>query len=243
MPKIARYEQNMKYAGLSAEHQKKLINTSVLVMGAGGLGSGVIMNLAALGVGFIKIIDDGIVQEKGLNRQLIHKCKNIGRAKVISAKDWIQEYNPEIKVEIEKIKLNELNYFNAIQGYDIIVDCFDSYEAKYMLNEISVRHKIPLIHAGIQATRGQVTTIYPPKTGCLECVMQKPALFKEQNYATLSPVCSVISSLQAMEVLKLATGTGEPLLNRLLSYDALTAEFKIIEFSKNQYCNCCSVEY
>ena len=243
MLKLSRYKENMKQNGITQEAQEKLLQTKVVVMGVGGLGSGVAMNLAALGVGCIKVVDDGIVQETDLNRQLIHKYKNISRARVISAKDWIQEYNPDIKVEIEKIKLNELNYFNVIQGCDIMVDCFDSYESKYVLNEIAVRHKIPLIHAGIQATNAQVTTIYSPKTGCLECVMQKPRLFKNEQNASLSPICSVVSSLQAMEVLKLITGIGEPLFNKLLIYDALKSEFKTIEFAKNQYCSCCAVEY
>lgn len=241
MPIPTRYEQNMEKGGISKEVQEKLNSAGVLVMGAGGLGSGVIMNLAAMGIGHIKIIDDGIVEESDLNRQLIHKYKNIGRARVISARDWIHEYNPDIKVEMDKIKLHELNYFNVIQGYDIIVDCFNSLEAKYMLNEIALRHKKVLIHSGMQAFSGQVTTIYPPKTGCLACVMQKPRLFREEKYATISPVVNVIASIQAQEVLKVVGGIGEPLLNKILIFDALKSEFKVLSYSKNPNCEVCSV--
>lgn len=243
MPKLVRYEQNIKPEGITPEAQEKILQSRVIVMGVGGLGSGVIMNLAALGVGYIKIVDDGIVQENDLNRQLIHKYKNISRARVISAKDWIQEYNSDVKVEIQKIKLNEINYFNTIQGYDIIVDCFNDYESNYMLNEVAVRHNLPLVYGGIQATRGQITTILPSKTGCLECVMQKPASYKKEDIASFSPLYNVISSLQAAEVLKLITGIGEPLFNKLVVYDGLTSEFKTFSYSKNQYCNCCSKEY
>lgn len=241
MQKLLRYERNIEKEGITKEAQEKLINSRVLVMGAGGLGSGVIMNLAALGVGQIKIIDGDIIEESNFNRQLIHKYKNIGRAKVISAKDWIQEFNPEIKVELDKIRVNELNYFNIIQNYDIIIDCFDSYEAKYMLNEIALRHRKILIHGGIQGFRGQVTTIVPSKTGCLACVMQKPKVFREEIFASLSPVVNTIASLQALEALKVITGVGDALLNKFLVFDALKSEFRVLNFSKNTACEVCSV--
>ena len=240
MIKLARYEKNFEKEGITKEAQERLLASKVLVMGAGGLGSGVIMNLAAMGVGQIKIIDDDIVEESNLNRQIIHKYKNIGRAKVISAKDWVQEFNSDIKVELDKINLNELNYFNVIQGYDIIVDCFDSYESKYMLNEIALRHNKILIHGGTQGFRGQITTIVPSKTGCLACVMQKPKIFKEEHLASLSPVVNVISSLQALEVLKIITGTGEPLMNKIMIFDGLKSEFKILNYAKNIACEVCS---
>ena len=218
MAQSIRYKRNLEQNGITQEAQEKLLNARVLIMGAGGLGSGVIMNLAALGVGQIKIIDGDIVEESNFNRQIIHKYKNIGRAKVISAKDWVQEFNPDIKVELDKIKINELNYFNIIQGYDIIVDCFDSYEAKYMLNEIALRHKKVLIHGATQGFYGQVTTIIPDKTGCLECVIQKPKNLKEVPLASLSPVVNTISALQAQEVLKVISEIGTPLLNKLLVF-------------------------
>ena len=238
--KLLRYKKNFDQDGITQEAQEKLFNSRVLVMGAGGLGSGVIVNLAAMGVGQIKIIDDDIVEESNLNRQFIHKYKNIGRAKVISAKDWVQEFNSDVKVELDKIRLNELNYFNVIQGFDIIVDCFDSCESKYMLNEIALRHNKILIHGGVQGFRGQITTIVPSKTGCLSCVMQKPRLFKEENYASISPVVNVISSLQAQEVLKVVTGIGEPLMNKIMIFDGLKSEFKILNYARNIACEVCS---
>ena len=240
MAQSIRYKRNLEQNGITQEAQEKLLNARVLIMGAGGLGSGVIMNLAALGVGQIKIIDGDIVEESNFNRQIIHKYKNIGRAKVISAKDWVQEFNPDIKVELDKIKINELNYFNIIQGYDIIVDCFDSYEAKYMLNEIALRHKKVLIHGATQGFYGQVTTIIPDKTGCLECVIQKPKNLKEIPLASLSPVVNTISALQAQEVLKIISEIGTPLLNKLLVFDGTTTEFKTLNYSKNTACAACS---
>ena len=240
MANLTRYTRNMGKEGITLEIQEKLITSKVLVMGAGGLGSGVIMNLAAIGVGQIKIVDDAVVDETNLNRQIIHKYKNIGRAKVMSAKDWIWEYNPDIKVELDKIKLNELNYFNVIEGYDIIVDCFDSYELKYMLNEIALRHKKILVHGGVQGLCGQVTTIVPGKTGCLSCVMPKPRIFSEEKLASFSPVVNTISALQSQEVLKILTGNGEPLLNKLLVFDGSNSSFKALNYSKNIVCDQCA---
>lgn len=240
MANLKRYARNMREGGISLEVQEKLITSKVLVMGAGGLGSGVIMNLAAFGVGQIKIIDDDVVREESLNTQLIHRYKNISRAKVMSAKDWIQDFNPDIKVELDKIKLNELNYFNVIQGYDVIVDCFDNYESKYMLNEIALRHKKILVHGGVKALCGQVTTIVPDRTGCLSCVMPKPRVFKEDSLASFSPVVNTISSLQSQEVLKVLTGIGEPLLNKLLMFDGMDSSFKVLNYEKNIVCEACS---
>ena len=242
MIKLDRYQSNMILGGLDEIQQRKLLNAKVLVMGAGGLGSGVVMNLSALGVGTIKIVDSNVVEIENFNRQLIHKFKNLGRAKVMSAKEWIQDFNSDIKVEIEKIRLNDFNYFNIIEDYDIIVDCFDSYQSKYMLNEIALRHNRVLVHGSIQGYCGQVTTIVPNKTGCLSCVLQKPKTFEEEKTCSLSPVVSVISALQAQEVLKIITGCGEPLLNKFLVFDGYKSEMKILPFSKNLACDVCNVE-
>ena len=242
MAQVTRYEKNIGAKGLTREAQEKLLNSKILVMGAGALGSNVIMNLCAMGIGQIKIIDDGIVEETDFNRQTIHKLKNIGRARVLSAKDWIMEFNPDVKVEVDKIKINELNYFNLIEEYNIIVDCFDTYESKFMINEIALRHNKVLIHGRISAFNGQVTTIIPNKTGCLSCVVQKPAFFKPEKKCELSSIATVIAGLQANEVLKVVTGLGKPLLNRILLFDGLSGEFRHINYSKNPNCKDCSIK-
>ena len=240
MPIPLRYKQNMEKGGITPEIQEKLGQTGVIVMGAGGLGSGVLMNLAALGIGYIKIVDDGIVQESDLNRQLIHKHGNIGRAKVISARDWIHEFNPDVKIEIEKTKLYELNYLSVMEGYNIVLDCFDSLESKFLLNDIAYRHKKVLIYGETQAFSGRVTTIIPPKTGCLACVMEKPKIFREEKHATIAPVINVISSIMAQEVLKLVGNIGEPLFNQILIYNALKSDFRMYDYLKKPNCKVCS---
>ena len=240
MTKLTRYEKHLGLKGLTMEAQEKLFNSKVLIMGAGALGSNVIMNLCAVGVGQIKIIDDGIVEENDLNRQIIHKLKNLKRAKVMSAKDWISEFNPDTKVEVDKIRIDELNYFNLVQDYDIVVDCFDTYEAKFMLNEIAIRHNKTLIHGRVSGFSGQVTTIIPDKTGCLSCIVQKPAFFKPEQKCVLSPIATTIAGLQANEAVKVITGIGKPLLNRMVIFDGLNGEFRHVAYSKNPSCEDCS---
>lgn len=248
MIKKKKYAKNFLKNGITEAMQDELFNSSVLVMGAGALGSGVIMNLAAIGVGKIKIIDSDVVEENNLNCQIIHKDKNIGRAKVISAKDWIQEYNPDIKVELDKVRINEFNYLNAIQGCDIIVDCFNSMDSSYMLNEIALRHDKILVFGSVEAFSGRVTTIVPRKTGCLNCVIRKTPNFGfdfnkegETETAKLSSVVNMVSSIQATEVLKIITGSGDPLLNRLLTFDALKNEYRVLNYSRNIACDVCSL--
>jgi len=238
--KLTRYEKHIDSKCITIEAQEKLLSSKVLVMGAGGLGSNVIMNLCALGVGQIKIIDDGIVKETDLNRQIIHKAKSVSRARVMSAKEWGNEFNPDVRIEVDKIRINDLNYYNFIQGYDIIVDCFDSYEAKFMLNEIAIRHNKTLIHGRVSGFSGQVTTIVPQKTGCLACIVQKPAFFKPEHKYELSPVVATIGSMQALEVMKVITGIGEPLYNRIVIFDGLKSEFRHIAYSKSLNCTECS---
>ena len=240
MTKFTKYELSIAPKGITMQAQEKLLNSKVLVMGAGGLGSCVIMNLCAMGVGQIKIIDDGIVDETDFNRQLIHKYKNIGRARVLSAKDWINDYNPDVKVEVDKIKINELNYYGLIQDYDIIVDCFDTYASKFMLNEIALRHKKTSVHGKVSGFSGQVTTIIPDKTGCLSCVIQRPRAFKPEIKCELPSVVTTIAGLQANEVLKVVTETGTPLLNRMVIFDGLKSEFRHIAYSKSPDCLDCS---
>ncbi len=241
MVKLNKYRKNFEKNGISLKSQEKLFASKVLVLGAGGLGCGVIANLVALGIGQIRVIDGAIIQEEDFNCPIIHKYRNFGRAKVISVKDWVLEHNPDVKVELDKVYLDKNNYQGVISDYDILVDCFDDLESKYLLNEIAFKHKKILIHGQTKGFFGQVTTFVPKKTACFNCLTQKPPLIEQEKYSTLSSVVNVTSSLQAQEVLKVITGYGEPLLNKLLIFDGLKSEFKAIPYSKNPICRCCSI--
>lgn len=230
---MQRYSRNIlliKDAG-----QTKLLKSKVLICGCGGLGSTVIMNLAGSGVGTIGLIDDDVVEVSNLNRQFIHK--NIGEDKVTSAKKRILEYNPEITVNTYKIRLDENNYQSIVKDYDIIIDCFDSYKSKILLNDIAVKTGKTLIHGGVTEYFGQVTVI-KPSTPCLRCIFPDIDLGKEVPKGILSPVVSTVASIQSMEAVKQILNTGEPLEGLLLTYNALTNDFKKLKITKNTACKC-----
>ncbi len=230
---MQRYSRNIlliKDAG-----QTKLLKSKVLICGCGGLGSTVIMNLAGSGVGTIGLIDDDVVEVSNLNRQFIHK--NIGEDKVTSAKKRILEYNPEITVNTYKIRLDQNNYQSIVKDYDIIIDCFDSYKSKILLNDIAVETGKTLIHGGVTEYFGQVTVI-KPSTPCLRCIFPDIDLGKEVPKGILSPVVSTVASIQSMEAVKQILNTGEPLEGLLLTYNALTNDFKKLKITKNTACKC-----
>ena len=230
---MQRYSRNILLIG--NQGQTKLLNSKVLVCGCGGLGSTVIMNLAGSGIGTIGLIDDDVVEVSNLNRQFIHK--NIGEDKVTSAKKRILEYNPEITVNTYKIRLDENNYQSIVKDYDVIIDCFDSYKSKILLNDIAVETGKTLIHGGVTEYFGQVTVI-KPSTPCLRCIFPDIDLGKEVPKGILSPVVSTVASIQSMEAVKQILNTGEPLEGLLLTYNALTNDFKKLKITKNTSCKC-----
>lgn len=239
--KMERYNRNILVPQVGEEGQEKLANAKVLVCGAGGLGSTVLANLASLGVGTIGqigIIDNDVLELSNLNRQYIHKFENIGKVKVESAKQWINEFNPEINVKTYQTRLDENNYSEIVKDYDFIMDCFDSFKSKFLLNEIAINTGKTLIHGGVTEFYGQVTVIVPGKTACLKCILPEEGGYVVKG--VLSPSVSVISSLEATEAVKLILNTGERLENRLLSYNGLTMQFKTINIAKNPNCDLCS---
>lgn len=236
---LERYNRNILVEKVGEEGQKKLSQAKVLVCGAGGLGSTVIANLASAGVGTIGIVDNDVLELSNLNRQYIHKFNNLGKVKVDSAADWINEFNPEIKVNTYQIRLDENNYQDIVKNYDLIVDCFDSFKSKFLLNKIAVKTGKTLIHGGVTEFFGQVTTIVPRKTACLRCILpDEDGLYVVKG--VLSPAVSAIASFEAMETIKAILGIGDCLKNRLLSYDGLNMSVKTINIAKNPNCKCCS---
>lgn len=241
MSNFERYKRNIILSQVSEAGQKKLARSKVLICGAGGLGSGVIANLSALGVGYLGIVDNDKVELSNLNRQFIHKFSNIGKNKTESAKEWISEFNPDIDTKLYSLRLDESNYKDVVESFDIIVDCFDSYKSKFLLNDIAIDTGKILVHGGVGGFGGQVSVVEPFKTPCLRCVFSDVDYDSEIEKGIVSPVVSVIASIQAMEVLKIILSEGETLKGKLLVYDALRSSFRTIALCKNSQCLVCSV--
>ncbi len=232
-----RYNRNILVPEIGIEGQKKLLNSRVLVCGAGGLGSTVILNLAALGVGNIGIIDNDVVELSNLNRQYIHGLSYLGQEKVESAKERIKEFNKDIKIDTYKVRLNSENYKDIVKNYDIIADCFDSFESKFLLNDISYATGKHFVHAGVTEFRGQVMTVIPKKSACLRCVFPQD----ENEYivkGVVSPAVTTIASIESMEILKLILNIGNPLINRMLVFDGLKMNFKMLNIERSKNCKC-----
>jgi molybdopterin-synthase adenylyltransferase len=235
-----RYNRNILVPDIGIKGQNKLFSSKVLVAGAGGLASTVIANLASLGIGNIGIVDDDKLELSNFNRQYIHTPSNIGKLKVESALEWIKKYNPDIAVETFALRMTEKNSGEIIKKFDIIVDCFDSFESKFMLNRVCVHNKKTLIHGGVTEFYGQVHTVIPGRSACLSCIVPESDGASTTVKGVLSPAVSTIASIQSMEVLKIIIGTGELLTNQLLTYDGKKQEFKKHGVVRNTRCQVCS---
>ena len=240
-----RYNRNILINEIGTEGQNKLLKSKVLICGAGGLGSILISTLSSLGIGTIGIIDGDVIEISNLNRQFIHSPQKIGKLKVESAKEWINSFNPQINVEIHPIRLNINNYSEIIGKYDLVIDCFDSFKSKFMLNEICVKNKKTLIHGGVTEFYGQIMTIIPEKSSCLMCLFNEynENAFNDNPRGVISPVVNTIGSIQAMEAVKILLNHNTLLINSFLSYDGLKQEFKKFEVKQNNNCPVCGRHY
>lgn len=239
MPNLERYNRNILIKEIDEAGQKKLLSSKVLVLGAGGLGSTVIANLAAIGIGNIGIVDNDKLELSNLNRQYIHKFENIGKIKVDSAKEWLQQFNPDINVETHTLRLDDNNYKNIVKDYDLIIDCFDSYKSKFLLNKIAIESEKTLIHGGVTEFYGQATTIKPGKTACLACIIPDFDVNAYVIKGVISPAVTTIASIESMEAIKVILDLGETLENKLLTYNGLTMDFRKINLKINSNCLLC----
>jgi molybdopterin/thiamine biosynthesis adenylyltransferase/rhodanese-related sulfurtransferase len=239
-----RYSRHMLVPEIGAEGQQKLLDAKVLLLGAGGLGSPTALYLAAAGVGTIGIVDDDVVDLSNLQRQVIHTTDRIGVPKVDSAEQAMKELNPDVDVVKYKTRLEASNVMDIIEGYDVIVDGADNFPTRYLLNDASVRLKIPVVSASILGFDGQLSVFAPYEGPCYRCLYPVPPP------AELAPSCGAngvlgvlpgtMGLLQATEVIKLVTGAGEPLVGRLLLYEALGATFTELKVHRDPECDICS---
>lgn len=232
-------EETRRYARqiplLGIEGQERLKGSGVLVAGAGGLGSASSCYLAAAGVGHIRIADSDAVEISNLNRQILHRIPGIRKA--ISAEEALHSLNPTIEVEGVDICISESSIDDLLNEIDIIVDASDSFELRYILNSAALEHSLPLIHGAVSGFDGQVTTVIPGRTACLRCIFPRPP--PRDSPPVIGATCGIIGSIQAMEVIKILTGLGEPLANRLLIWDGRCAQMDEISIERNERCPDC----
>jgi sulfur-carrier protein adenylyltransferase/sulfurtransferase len=242
--KRARYSRHLLIPEVGVEGQIKLLNSRVLLIGAGGLGSPASLYLAAAGVGTLGIVDDDRVDASNLQRQIAHSTETLGEWKADSAKRTLENLNPDVNVITYRERLTSENVDRILaDGWDVIVDGADNFPTRYLVNDASVFHDIPVVHGSIYRFEGQVTVFKPHEGPCYRC------LFPQPPPPELAPSCAeggvlgvlpgIIGSLQANEALKLALGIGESLSGRLLLFDALAGEFNEINLRRDPNCPVC----
>ena len=234
---LERYSRHIILKEIGAKGQKKLLNAKVLIIGAGGLGAPAAMYLAAAGVGTIGIVDADEVDLSNLQRQIIHSTKDLGKPKVQSAKETINELNPDVTVNTYHTFVTSENIREIIRDYDFIIDGTDNFPAKFLINDACVMEKKPFSHAGIIRFKGQLMTYVPGESPCYRCVFKDPppkdAVPTCKQAGVVGAMGGVIGSLQAMEAVKYIIGKGKLLTGYLLTYDALTMDFRKIKLPHN----------
>ena len=242
--KRRRYSRHLLIPEVGEAGQLKLLDSRILLIGAGGLGSPASLYLAAAGVGKLGIVDDDRVDDSNLQRQIVHSTQEIGELKAESAKRTIEALNPDVEVVPYFERLSSENIDRILDdGWDLIVDGTDNFPTRYLVNDAAVFHDIPLVYGSIYRFEGQVSVFKPHDGPCYRC------LFPEPPPSEMAPSCAeggvlgvlpgIIGSLQANEALKLALGIGEPLIGRLLLFDALTTEFDEVSIRRNPNCPVC----
>jgi adenylyltransferase/sulfurtransferase len=232
-----RYTRQMMISGWGNEGQLKLKNSTVFIAGAGGLGNPVATYLTVAGVGVIKICDFDKIEVSNLNRHILYNDRNIGDLKVISAARTLRELNPFISISTSAEQLNMKNIDNIIGKPDVIVDCLDNFETRFLLNHYCVAHKIPVVYAAVRGMVGQITFLIPPETPCLQCIF--PEIPPKEVSPILGATPGIVGSIQAMEVLKFLTGIGTLLKNRLLIFDGEEMTFNSITIRRKSSCPEC----
>ncbi len=239
---IRRYSRHIILPEIGGKGQKKLLNSGVLIIGAGGLGSPAALYLAAAGVGRLGIVDFDVVDLSNLQRQLLHHVHDLGRPKVTSAAETIAEINPDVKVVSHPIQLSSENVKEVLSDYDVVVNGCDNFPTRYLVNDACVFLNKPLVDGSIFRFEGQATVFIPGK-GCYRCLFPSPPppglVPSCQEAGVLGVLCGIIGSIQGIEAVKLLLGIGESLAGRLLFVDALTMEFRQVKVRRDPNCPVC----
>ncbi len=239
---IERYSRHIILKDVGVEGQEKILEGKVLIIGAGGLGAPAALYLAAAGVGTIGLVDADNVELSNLQRQVIHFSPDVGKPKVISAKEKIEKINPDVKVITHAVKAQAGNIAQIIKDYDFIIDGTDNFAAKFLINDACVFAAKPFSHGGVLRFDGQTMT-YTPGNACYRCIFAglppKDAVPSCSQAGILGAVAGMLGTIQATEALKYLIGKGGLLVNRLLIFDALNMRFREAAVKRNPRCPVC----
>ncbi|MFH1017817.1 MAG: molybdopterin-synthase adenylyltransferase MoeB [Pseudomonadota bacterium] len=239
-----RYDRHLILDGFGPKAQEKLRNSSALLVGAGGLGSPVALYLAAAGIGRLGIVEFDRVDESNLHRQILYRTPDIGHPKTEAVKERLGTLNPGVRLELHDVKLTQANAEELLRNYDVIVDGTDNYPARYVLHDTAVRLGKPSVYGAVLRFEGQVSVFDAKRGPCYRCLYPVPPETESipggAQAGIFGVLPGVIGTIQATETVKLLLGLGEPLIGRLLIYDALKMEFRELALSKKSTCVVCS---
>jgi molybdopterin/thiamine biosynthesis adenylyltransferase len=241
---IRRYSRHIVLPEVGGIGQKRINRASVLIIGAGGLGSPAAFYLAAAGVGKIGIVDNDVVDTSNLQRQILHTAADVGRKKVESARETLLALNPNLTIVPYDVRLNAGNIRDILKDYDVVAEGSDNFPTKFLVNDACVMTGTPVAMAGIFRFSGQMLTVIPREGPCYRCLIPQPpppgAIPSCQEAGVLGAMAGAVGAIQATEVLKLILGKGEVLRGRLLLFEALQMRFEPIEVKRNPECPVCS---
>mgnify|MGYP001484837140 FL=1 len=239
---VKRYSRHLIMPQVGSQGQRRLLDAKVLIVGAGGLGSPVAVYLALAGVGTLGIVDFDVVELSNLQRQILHNQEDIGRPKVVSAKETLNKYNSDVKVIVHEEPLTSENAMRIIPEYDIIVNGADNFPARYLVNDAAYLSGKPLVDGAILLFDGQAS-VFIPEQGCYRCLFPSPpppgAVPSCAEAGVLGALPGLVGSIQAVETIKQILGVGESLSGRLLIIDALSMEFRTVKLRRNADCPLC----
>ena len=242
---VRRYSRHLIIPDVGMSGQKRLKNAKVLCVGAGGLGSPALMYLAAAGVGTLGIVEFDTVDESNLQRQIIHGQKDIGRSKAESARDSVLEINPYVNVQLHEVRLDSTNVMEIFADYDLIVDGTDNFATRYLVNAACVLLKKPYVWGSIYRFDGQASVFWAEHGPCYRCLYPEPPppgmVPSCAEGGVLGVLCASIGSIQVTEAIKLLAGIGDPLVGRLMVYDALEMSYRQVKIHKDPQCAVCGV--
>jgi len=237
---LERYKRQIILPEVGIKGQQKIKAAKVLLLGAGGLGSAVGFYLAAAGIGKIGIVDSDAIDLSNLNRQVLHRNGDIGRAKAESARLALKNLNPDIEVLAYPMRLTQENAEQTVTDYDMVVDCSDNFPARFLMNQVCVHFRKPFFYGAVSGFEGQMMTIIPGLTPCYSCLAPNMPTQSDNHIPVVGVVTGVIGMIQATQVLKYILGHGDLLVGKLLLYNALELDFLKLDVKRSSLCPVCS---